>query len=76
MTEEREERSVGVAQAFGQYLRETRGEVRKVTWPSRAEATRLTGVVLGVTLAMTIFLYSFDYLFSQGLKQLITLIAR
>lgn len=38
------------------YIRETRGELRKVTWPTREEAWRLTLIVLGVTAAMAIFL--------------------
>lgn len=47
------------------YLREVRGEVRKVTWPTRPEAIRLTGIVLAATAVMTLILYSFDYLFSS-----------
>jgi preprotein translocase SecE subunit len=38
------------------YFRETRAELRKVHWPTRNEARNLTLIVLGVTLAMTIFL--------------------
>lgn len=38
------------------YFRETRGELRKVTWPTREEAWRLTLIVLAVTAAMAIFL--------------------
>ena len=37
-----------------QYFRETIGELRKVSWPTRREATYLTGVVLVVTLAMAL----------------------
>ncbi len=38
------------------YFRETRAELRKVHWPTRNEARNLTLIVLGVTVAMTIFL--------------------
>ncbi|GAC1518950.1 MAG: hypothetical protein NVS2B7_40080 [Herpetosiphon sp.] len=31
------------------WLRETRGELRKVVWPTREEALRLTYVVLGIS---------------------------
>ena len=41
---------------IGRYLRETRGELRKVTWPTRDEAWRLTAIVLGVTAAFAVFL--------------------
>jgi preprotein translocase subunit SecE len=53
------------------YLRETRGEIRKITWPTREEAWRLTAIVLAVTLVTAIFLWFFDTLFSNGLHFLI-----
>ena len=58
--------------AFARYLRETRGEIRKVTWPTREESVRLTGIVLAVTLAFAAFLWFFDTLFSNGLNLLIS----
>jgi preprotein translocase subunit SecE len=42
--------------AIVNYLRDTRAELRKVHWPTRQEAWGLTKIVLGVTIAMTIFL--------------------
>jgi preprotein translocase subunit SecE len=47
------------------YLRETRAELRKVTWPTREEAINLTYIVLGVTLAFALFLGLLDWLFTQ-----------
>ena len=38
------------------YLKETRAELRKVTWPTRKRRTNLTLIVLAVTVAMAIFL--------------------
>lgn len=38
------------------YLRETRAELGKVTWPTRQEWLRLSGIVLAVTVAMSIIL--------------------
>jgi preprotein translocase subunit SecE len=60
--------------ALTKYLRETRGEIRKVTWPTRDEAWRLTAIVLGVTLAAAIFFWFWDTVFSNGLHWLIQLI--
>lgn len=54
------------------YLRETRGELRKVTWPTRDEAWRLTAIVLAVTLATAVFLWFFDTIFSNSLNFLIS----
>lgn len=34
------------------WIRETRGELRKVVWPTREEALRLTYVVIGISLVM------------------------
>ena len=47
------------------YLRETRAELRKVTWPTREEALNLTYIVLGVTFAFALFLGLLDWIFSQ-----------
>jgi len=47
------------------YLKETRAELRKVTWPSREEAINLTIIVVAVTTAMAAFLGVIDYLFSK-----------
>jgi preprotein translocase subunit SecE len=47
------------------YLRETRAELKKVTWPTREEATNLTYIVLGVTLAFSVFLGLLDWIFTQ-----------
>jgi preprotein translocase subunit SecE len=48
------------------YFRKTLAELRKVAWPSRQEALRLTGIVLAVTFAMAAFLGFIDYLLSLG----------
>jgi preprotein translocase subunit SecE len=46
------------------YFKDTRAELRKVTWPSREEALNLTLIVLAVTVAMAVGLGLIDYLFS------------
>lgn len=48
-----------------QYVNETTGELRKVSWPTRKEAWSLTVIVLIVTGVMSAVLGSFDYLFSK-----------
>jgi preprotein translocase subunit SecE len=45
------------------YFKETRAELRKVSWPTRKQATNLTLIVLAVTVAMAIFLGAADLLF-------------
>ncbi|MCA9982026.1 MAG: preprotein translocase subunit SecE, partial [Anaerolineales bacterium] len=60
--------------AIVRYVRETRGEMRKVTWPTRDEATRLTLIVLAVTAAFAVFLGLVDLGWSTILEQLIRFI--
>jgi preprotein translocase subunit SecE len=48
------------------FYRETIGELRKVTWPTRQEALNLTGIVILVTFGMSALLGIIDFLFSRG----------
>ena len=48
-----------------QFLSEVKGEVKKVTWPSRKEAMGGTAVVLLVVLIMAIFLGLVDLVLSK-----------
>jgi preprotein translocase subunit SecE len=56
------------------YVRETRGEIRKVTWPTRQESQRLTAIVLGVTALMALFLGVLDFIFSNTVQGLVSLL--
>ena len=47
------------------YFRETVGELRKVSWPTRREATSLTIVVLIVIALMSTFLGVLDFIYSR-----------
>ncbi len=46
--------------AIQRYFRETVGELRKVSWPTWAEARRLTGLVLLVMVFVGLFLAGVD----------------
>ena len=47
------------------WLRETRGELRKVSWPTREEALRLTYVVIGLSLVMGDVLGLMDFILNS-----------
>ncbi len=47
------------------YLRETRAELAKVTWPTREEWIRLSAIVLAVTVAMALLLGITDAVAAQ-----------
>jgi len=57
-----------LGQNLQQYVKETIGELRKVSWPTRSEAWNLTIVVLIVLFAMTIFLGTLDLAYSELFK--------
>ena len=50
--------------AIVKYLRETRAELRKVTWPTAEEVRNLGAIVLAVSAAMAVFLWLLDLGFS------------
>jgi len=54
------------------YLKEVRAEIRKVVWPSREAATRLTAIVLAVTVVMSAAMGLLDWLFSKLFALIIT----
>jgi len=58
--------------AIVRYYRETVGELKKVVWPTRQEAFQLTGIVLIVIVVMATVLGSFDYLFTELFRWLIS----
>ena len=51
--------------------RETTGELRRVTWPTRREALNMTGIVLLVLFVMAIFLGFVDYVAAQLIRLVI-----
>jgi len=46
-------------------------EFRKVEWPSFRQTVRLTVLVVGVSLAVGLFVMGVDYLFKEGLSLII-----
>ena len=54
--------------AIQRYIRETSGELRKVSWPSRQEATHLTIIVIITMIAMGAFLSSVSAISSKLLN--------
>jgi preprotein translocase SecE subunit len=50
---------------IAQSLVEIVGELKKVTWPSRHEVVRLTGIVLVICIIAGVIIGLFDYGFAQ-----------
>ncbi|MEJ2262249.1 MAG: preprotein translocase subunit SecE [Anaerolineales bacterium] len=51
--------------AVQRFFRETMGELRKVSWPTRQEATNLTVIVLIVIAAMSVFMGVLDFIYTR-----------
>ena len=56
---------------IGNFLQETRQELKKVSWPSREELLGSTGVVLFTTFILAIFVGCIDFVLSQVMRFLI-----
>jgi preprotein translocase subunit SecE len=54
------------------FIKETIGELRKVSWPSRQEAIRLTQIVIIVIFVMAIILGGLDYLYGRIFSVILT----
>lgn len=53
------------------FLKEVRLEVKKVNWPTKEETTRYTLIVVGVSVAVAIYLGGLDFLFTTFLNKFI-----
>ncbi|NCN52775.1 preprotein translocase subunit SecE [Candidatus Parcubacteria bacterium] len=56
---------------FINYLRDTKGELKHVSWPSREQAIVYTVLVIAISVAVALFIAAFDFLFGEGLNLLI-----
>jgi preprotein translocase subunit SecE len=54
-----------------QFLREAKEELFKVNWPSKRQTIDYTLIVIGISIAVAIFLGSLDYLFGYLIKTFI-----
>ncbi len=57
----------------GQFIREVRQEVSKVTWPTRKETLVSTGMVFVMVFLAAIFFFLVDQLLAFGVKQILGL---
>lgn len=50
------------------YLKESVAEMKKVTWPTKKETYNYTLLVIGISIAVALFLGLLDYIFTQGFQ--------
>ena len=53
-----------------EFMREVRGELKKVAWPTKAEVVTSTIVVLMAVIVMTLLIFGMDYVFAKGVLNL------
>ena len=56
---------------IGQYLKETQGELRHVSWPTRAQTIVYTLLVAAISIGIALYLGLFDYVFTTALTHVI-----
>ena len=56
---------------LGEYIKETRAELKHVTWPTQRQATAFTLIVIVISIITALYLGAFDYIFAQLLKLII-----
>lgn len=53
------------------YIKESIEEMKKVTWPTKKETQRYSLLVIGISIAVAIFLGVLDYIFNWGFEQIL-----
>jgi preprotein translocase subunit SecE len=69
-----EAKNVNAAGAVAKYYREIKAEFKKITWASRDEVYKTTGVVLTTVVLFTLILWLYDTGFGMLLKWILNLI--
>ena len=56
---------------FINYIKDTRGELAHVSWPTRRQAVMFTVVVVIISILMSVYLGFFDYVLSLILQKFV-----
>ncbi|OIO49583.1 MAG: preprotein translocase subunit SecE [Parcubacteria group bacterium CG1_02_42_13] len=54
------------------FLSESRGEFKRINWPTRKEAFRMVFIVVAISVAVAVFLGGADFIFLSLLKRIIS----
>ena len=55
--------------SFTQYLKDTRGELHHVAWPTRLQTIVYTILVVALSVGIALYLGFFDFVFTTGLAR-------
>lgn len=56
---------------FRRFIREIRSELKKVTWPTREQTIRLTGIVIAFSVVVGLLMGGIDFIFSALIEWMI-----
>jgi len=59
------------SQKFTTFLKEVRLEMKRVNWPTRQETIRYTMIVIGISIAVAVFLGGLDFIFTMLLNKFV-----
>ena len=62
---------MSLVQGITQYLKDSRAELRKVSWPTREQTKNHTFMVIGISVGVAVFLGAIDYVFNLILERFI-----
>ena len=54
------------------FFNEVVDELKKVTWPTRQEAIKMTATVIGVSIVVAVFIGGLDYALTQIISKILT----
>ena len=66
----------GIAQRFGAFLVEVRGELRKIVWPDRKELQKKTITVIITSLLFALIIFGFDSVYNAILYFFVGILER
>lgn len=55
----------------GEFVREVRAELKKVSWPTKQEVIRYSTIVLVALVVFTVFVFAIDYAFGELFRLLL-----
>ena len=57
---------------LGQYIKDTRGELRHVAWPTQSQTIIFTVLVVALSVFVSLYLGLFDYIFTGAIKRVVS----
>ena len=55
--------------SFSQYLKDTQVELKHVAWPTQIQTAVYTVLVIGISVAIGLYIGFFDFFFTRGLEE-------